>query len=259
MKYTQLLIGLLAGTAIGGSVVASTGVAPVTGGGNLDSEAVKTIVRQVIMDEPKLIMESVQKFQMAEQQKAQQGANEALKEEGVRELVFNDPNAASVGPKDSKRVVVEFFDYNCGACKMMFKSLDAVMKKDPGVRVVFHEYPIFGPVSDKNSHIGLAVNRLYADKYFEFHVKMMTHEGKVDDKVAFAIAKELGMDVEKLKAEADKKEVADIITANRALGEKLRIQGTPTLVIGDEIIPHGMGPEELEVRLQAAEKAAAAQ
>ncbi len=61
MKYAQLIMGLLIGTALGGTVVASTGVAP---GGAADPEAIKQIVRDVISQEPKLILDSVQKYQM---------------------------------------------------------------------------------------------------------------------------------------------------------------------------------------------------
>lgn len=249
MKYAQLIIGLLAGTALGGSVVAGTGTG--ASGAALDKDAVKAIVRDVINEEPKLILESVQKYQQEQQKQAQASASESLKDEAVRKEVFNTENAGVVGPKDSNKTVVEFFDYNCGACKMMFKGIETLVAKDKDVRVIFHEYPIFGAVSDANSKIGLAVERLYAEKYWDFHVKMMTHEGKTDEKVALDIAKGLGMDVEKLKAEAAKKEVADVIEANRKLGEKLHIQGTPTLVIGDEIIPHAMSPEELESRVNA--------
>lgn len=252
MKFAPFIVGLLAGTVLGGAVVANTNIVPGATSSAADPEAVKIIVRDVILNEPQLIIESVQKFQIAEQKKQQESANEVLKDPAVREQVFNDPNAASTGPKDSKRVVAEFFDYNCGACKMMFKSLDTVMKKDPSMRIVFHEYPIFGPVSDTNAKIGLAVDRLYPEKYFEFHVRMMTHEGKVDEKTAMSIAKDLGMDTAKIKTESEKKELAAIIESNRELGNKLRIQGTPTLVIGDDIIPHGISPEELEMRLDAA-------
>jgi len=250
MKYAQLIIGLLAGTAIGGSVVASTG-APVSLVGG-DSDSVKKIVREVIMAEPKLIIESVQKFQVDQQKQQAAGASEVLKDPAIRELVFNDRNAAHHGPKDSKRVVVEFFDYNCGACKMMFKSIDQLVQKDKTVRVVFHEYPIFGPVSDANSKLGFAVNRLYEDKYYEFHTKLMTHEGRVDEKIVLGYAKDLGMDVEKLKADAATKEVADLLVAARELGQKLNIQGTPTLVIGEELVPHGMSFEDLQARVNAA-------
>ncbi len=250
MKYAQLIIGLLAGTAIGGTVIASTGAPTSMVGG--DSESIKKIVREVIMAEPKLILDSVQKYQLSQQKQQAAGASEMLKDPTVRNLVFNDPNAAHHGPKDSKRVVVEFFDYNCGACKMTFKSIDALVKKDKTVRVVFHEYPIFGPVSDANSKLGFAVNRLYEDKYYEFHTKLMTHEGRVDEKIILDYAKGLGMDTEKLKAEAAKKEIEDLLLAARELGTTLNIQGTPTLAIGDEIIPHGLSPEDLEARVNAA-------
>lgn len=247
MKYAQLLIGLLAGTAIGGSVVAGTGMP--SGGALPNADAMKQIVRDVIMEEPQLIMDSVQKFQMEAQKKAMQGASDMLKDSAIQKALYEDPNAAVVGNKDSKRTVIEFFDYNCGACKMMFKSIDTVLKKDKDLRVIFHEYPIFGPASDTNSKIGLAVWRLEPDKYYDFHVKMMTHEGRVDEKVALGIVKELGIDAAKVKAESEKKEVMDVIEANRELGQKLRIQGTPTLVVGDEIVPHALSPEDLEARL----------
>lgn len=252
MKYAQLIIGLLAGTALGGAVVAGTGVSST---GNADTDTVKNIVRQVIMEEPVLIMESVQKYQMEQQRKQQEGLSEVLKEPAVRKQVFDDPNAASIGPKDSKRIVVEFFDYNCGACKMMFKSMQTLLEKDKDIRIIFHEYPIFGPASETNSRIGLAVNRLYPEQYFDFHSKMMTHEGRTDEKTALEFVKGLGMDAAKVKAESEKKEVADILDANRKLGEKMRIQGTPTLVVGDEIVPHALSPEDLEARLSKPQKA----
>ena len=247
MKYAQLIIGLLAGTAIGGSVVAGTG-APIGAGAGMDNEGIKKIVREVIADEPKLIMESVQKFQMEEQKKQSVGASEMLKDKAINEQVFNDPNAATYGPKESKHVLVQFFDYNCGACKYMFKTTDALVKKDKTIRVVFHEYPIFGPASEANARIGLAVNRLNPDKYYDFHVKMMSATDRTDEKTALKFASELGLDAEKIKAEAAKPEVTAILDANRKLGEKLRIQGTPTLVIGDEVIPHALSFEDVEAR-----------
>jgi protein-disulfide isomerase len=253
MKYAQLIIGLLAGTAIGGAVVAGTG-APIGVGAGMDTESVKKIVREVIADEPKLIMESVQKFQMEEQKKQSAGASEMLKDKSVRDQLFNNSSHAAVGPKDSKRVVVEFFDYNCPVCKTQFKTIDAARKKDPTIRAIFIEYPIFGPVSDTNSKLGLAVARLYPEKYYDFHDKMMgtAGHGPGNNDMTFKFIKELGMDVDKVKAESEKKETTDILEKNHALGNTLNVRGTPLLIIGDEIIPHAIGLEELESRLSAA-------
>lgn len=250
MKYAQLLIGLLAGTALGGSVVASTGVG--ASNAKMDPEAIKTIVRDVISQEPKLILDSVQKYQIDQQKKEQEGANEVLKDPSVRDQVFNDQNAAYIGPKDAKRTVVQFFDYDCPACKMMYKSIEEVVAKDKGVKIVFREYPIFGPVSDNNSKIGLAVWRLNPDKYYDFYKKMMDIPGhQASEAKTLAVLKDLGLNADKIKAEAAKKEVADEVTANHTLGEKLKIRGTPTLVIGDEIVPHALSPEDLAARLSA--------
>ena len=251
MKYAQLIIGLLVGTALGGSVVASTGSSLGGSAAPADSEAIKKIVREVIAQEPKLILESVQKFQIEEQKKQSADASGMLKDKSIHDQIYNNPDNASTGPKDSKHVAVEFFDYNCPVCKMMFKNLDAALKQDPSVRVVFIEYPIFGPVSDTNAKLGLAVNRLYPEKYYDFHEKMMgtPGHGPGNNEPTYKFIKELGMDVEKVKAESEKKEVIDILEANRELGSKLHVQGTPMLIIGDEIIPHAIELEELKSKL----------
>jgi protein-disulfide isomerase len=76
------------------------------------------------------------------------------------------------------------------------------------------------------------------------------------DKAGF-FAPFINYHVEKVKAESEKKEVADILVANRELGDKLQVRGTPLLVIGDEIIPHAVGLEELESRLNALKAEAA--
>ena len=257
MKYAQMIMGLLVGTALGGSVVAATGNGLVNTTGTastLDAEAVKKIVRQTISEEPKLIMDSVQKYQEDQHKKEAEGASEALKDKAVHAQVYDTTNAGTYGPKDSSRIVVQFFDYNCPACKAQHKALQALLAKDKDVRVVFREFPIFGPTSDQNSHLGMAVARLAPEKYYAFYEKMMEHQGHAEEKDTLGFIKDLGLDVEKVKAEAAKPEIATALEANRALGEKLHIQGTPTLVIGEEVVPHALGPDDIEEKLGAKAK-----
>lgn len=246
MKYAHLAIGLLIGTALGGSVVAATLENPT--GTALNQEEIKKIVREVISEEPQLILDSVQKMQDGKRQEAAAGANEALKDKEVQEALL--ANAAFIGPEDSKKVVVEFFDYNCPACKMQYKELEKLVTADKGVKVVFKEYPIFGPSSDANAKIGLAVNALYPEKYFAFHGKMMRFEGRADTATAYKFAKELGMDEAKLKAQAAKPEMEAILDADRQLGSRLNLQGTPSLVVNGELIGHAMGQQELQAKLE---------
>lgn len=243
MKYAQLLMGLFAGVAIGGSVVAATGTK--VGGTVADEEGIKKIVRQVIMNEPKLIIDSVQKMQMADRNKSNEAASEVLKDQAFLAKVYNDTKVGTVGPKDSKRVVVEFFDYNCPACKMQYKEIDTLVKNEKDVRVIFREYPIFGPQSDQNSRIGLAVARLAPEKYFAFYEKMHSNAGRSTEADALKYAKELGLDPAKVKEEAKNPEIDAELASNRELADKLHIQGTPSIVVGDKLIPHAAQAEEI--------------
>lgn len=251
MKYAQLVIGLFAGVALGGSVVAATDT---QNAGNANPEAIKKIVRETISTEPQLILESVQKFQEQQRTKEMQGASEALKDPSVQSAVFDRKNVGTTGATKNNRIIVEFFDYNCPACKMQYKALQDVLAKDKDVLVMFREFPIFGPVSDMNAKLGIAVARIAPDKYFGFYQKMMLHEGKADEAAALGYIKALGMDVEKVKAEAQGKDVAEAMAHNQMLGEKLQLRGTPSLVIGDQLIAHAIGPDEIEAMLAGGKK-----
>ena len=248
MKYAQLIAGLFIGTALGGSVVAATG------GGAANESAIRDVVRKVIAEEPQLILDSVQKFQQQQQNDKREAASEALKDPAVKAQVLDDTKEAFVGPKDAKHVIVEFFDYNCPACKATFGQLDKLAtlhKKD--VKIIFREFPIFGETSETNSKLGLAVWNLYPEKYYDFHKAMMSAQGGHESKTTRTIISKLGLNLAKVEEESKKQKYQDIIQETRDLGTKLHIQGTPTLVVGDEIIPHGVSYEEIASRLKLKE------
>ncbi len=251
MKYAQFLTGMFAGIAIGGSVVASTdgGSVVSAGNGGVNAEAVRNIVREVIAKEPKLILESVEKYHRGESTREKEAANESLKDKDARARIFSDVGVGSVGPKDSKRVIVEFFDYNCPACKMQFKEINALVKRDPSVRVLFREYPIFGPVSENNSRLGIAIAHLAPEKYFAYYEKMHSVQGRAGEKDALGFIRELGLDVEKIQAESKTPAVEKALEENRNLGDLLNIRGTPTMVVGDDVVPHAVEAQEIINRL----------
>lgn len=252
MKYAQLIMGLLIGTALGGIIVASQGSNLSTsfgGSAAIDADRVKEIARETIREEGKLIMDAVQAYQNKQRQEQQAMMGEALKDEAVKEAVFNDRAVPFIGNPDSTRIVAEFFDYNCPACKMQYKALDELVKKDKDVKVVLHEFPIFGPQSETNSKISLGVFKVAPKKYADFHAKMMAFEGRADEAAALKLVKEVGVNVEKVKAYAASEEATAELEKSRSLGRKLGAQGTPTLVIGNEVIPHAASAQDIESKL----------
>ncbi len=248
MKYAQLIVGLLAGTVLGAGGIASTGKQAAAG---LTKEDVQQIVRDTIKDEPQLILQSVNDYQRGQQDADVKAASEQLKDSAVHMALFSTPDTAYAGNKDGKKVVVEFFDYNCPACKMMFTGIDKLVKEDKDFKIIFKEFPIFGPSSDNNAKRGLAIWKLFPDRYFEFHEKMMAKPGHGEEKVAHEVIKEMGLDAKKIEDEMKNPEYARMIEDNRKLGEKLKIQGTPTLVIGDELVPSALRYEDLKAKVDA--------
>ncbi len=251
MKYAQLIMGLLIGTALGGAVVASQG-SPI-GGGNASDEHIKQVVRDTISGDGKLLLESIQKYQSDQQANSVNEASEALKDPATHDAIFKDDSLAFVGNPDGKHVIAEFFDYNCPVCHMQYNVFTDMLKEDKELKIIFHEFPIFGPESDENSKVGFGVNKFYPKKYFAFHQKMMSGRGhditpaKVD-----GYMKDLGFDVAKIRAYAKSDEADQKLQQARELAQKLKLQGTPTLVVGDTVIPHAVEKGELESRLNAA-------
>lgn len=234
-----------------GAVLVGVGLPMISkGAGGVDEESVKQIVRDVIANEPQLIVDSVRNMQNKDRAGKVAEASQALKDDDLKNAMYYNERSPFTGPKDSKKVVVEFFDYNCPACKMQYTALAELMKAHKDVKIVFKEYPIFGEQSDKNAMIALAVNRADPKKYIAFHEKMMTFQGRANEEQALGFVKEIGLDVEKIKADAASKEVADIIAMNRELGAKINAQGTPTVIVADEVVPHAVSMQDIKTKLK---------
>ena len=241
MKYAQGIIGLLVGTALGGSVIAATGETVGT-----DKNAIRATVLEVIKEEPQAIIDSLNNWQATQQKQKTADASAALKDAATNAAVHDTTDSPFIGKADSTKTVVEFFDYNCPACKMQFQELDKLHKADADVKIIFKEYPIFGAQSETNSKIGIAVHRLYPEKYFAWHSKMMGTQGRTDEASALKYATQVGMDADKVKTESQSDAVAKILETERALGQKLNLQGTPSLIVADELVPHALRVEEIK-------------
>jgi len=244
MKHTQTLAAFVIGALVGGGAIAATST-----GGSVDRAEVEAIVKEYIENNGGVIMSSVQKWQEQERSGKLAKASEVLKDPEIQKAIYENPHSAVIGNPDSKAVVVEFFDYNCPACKMAFKAIDELIAKDKDVKVILKEFPIFGPVSDTNAKIGLAVYKLAPGKYYDFHKKMMSIEGRADEAMATKFATEVGISEADLKAEVAKPEYDQIVSSMKELASKLGLQGTPSIVIGDELIPHALDYNGLEEKL----------
>ena len=68
-------------------------------------------------------------------------------------------------------------------------------------------------------------------------IALMTAKGRVNNEQVLQIARELGLDMDKLKADMEAPEVDQAINKNKVLAKQLGITGTPAFVIGDTVVP----------------------
>jgi protein-disulfide isomerase len=203
-------------------------------------DAIRAIVKEYLLEQPEILREAI-----GELNKRQEMAAEGERKKALAGLYKQD-TPFSTGP--GKVTVVEFFDYNCGYCRKAFSNIVGLTKDDKDVRVVFVEFPILSEESRVASQAAIASTK--QNKYFEFHRALMEHNGPVKEDIIFKTAADVGLDVEKLKADMKAPEVNELIEKNLQLGTAMGVQGTPAIFVGDEAIPGA--PEDLAKILKTA-------
>jgi protein-disulfide isomerase len=241
----RLLICLLAALAIlaaprAGSQAAET-LTPA------QKDAFEKIVHDYILAHPEILIQALQ----SAEDKMKDEARGALVEK--RKELVEDPTSPVGGNPKGDVTIVEFFDYRCPYCKQVEPSLEALLREDGHVRLVYKEFPILGKDSVFASRVALAAMK--QGKYAAFHNAAMTAKGQLDEKTVLQIAAGAGLDVDKVKAEMNSPEVDDIIKRTHALAQALDIRGTPAFIIGDEMLPGAVDLATLKQKIAAARKA----
>jgi len=128
------------------------------------------------------------------------------------------------------------------------------MKGDPKLRVVLKEFPVLGPGSVEAAQVAVAVRMQDKDgkKYLEFHQKMLTSRGQADRARALAIAKEVGLDMGRLEKDMASDEAKETIDENLKMAEALGLNGTPSYVIGTDVVVGAVGLTALKEKVAAA-------
>lgn len=196
-------------------------------------QEIRQIVKDYLMEHPEVILEAVQAMQ--DRQEAAR-ANEARGQiAALRDKLLRDSRDQVLGNPNGDVTLVEFFDYRCGYCKQAQPILDELIKSDPKLRVVLKEFPILGPDSLVASRAALAA--VSQGKYKEFHAALIATKGALSDDKIMDVARGVGIDTDKLKKAMDDQAIAGHLTDNHALAEKLAINGTPSFIIGDQLVP----------------------
>ncbi|RJF87006.1 DsbA family protein [Oleomonas cavernae] len=210
-----------------------------------DSKAqqeIRDIVKAYLMEHPEVIIEAVQGLEAKQEAaRAEQAKGQIA---GLRDKLIRDPRDQVLGDPNGDVTLVEFFDYRCGYCKQAQPILMELIKAEPRLRVVLKEFPILGPDSVLASRAAIA--SVPQGKYAAFHEALIATRGALSEDKIMEVAKSVGLDTAALKAGMSKPEIATQIDDAHALAEKLAINGTPSFIIGDNLVPGAIDLETLK-------------
>ena len=213
---------------------------------------IEKIVHDYLVKHPEVIEEAINELQKR-QQAAQSDKAKAMVKAHAQAL-FNSPDEVVLGDPSGKVNFVEFFDYNCPYCKHAMNDMLTLMKDDPKLRVVLKEFPVLGPGSVAAAKVAIAVRMQdkTGKKYLEFHKKLLSARGRADEASALAVAKEIGMNMDLIKKDVKSPEVQKTLKQDFALAEALGLNGTPSYVIGDDVMVGAVGLKTLQEKINTA-------
>lgn len=204
-------------------------------------------VRAYLLEHPELLMEMSEKLQakqqLAAQQKAQVGIsqNRAKLERDSRDHVLNP---------DGRVTVVQFFDYNCGYCKVIAPQVLEMARQQPDVRFVFKDMVIFGETSEYAAAAASLASS--PAQYATIHNAFMTTK-PLNDAAVDRILKANGIDPAAARKQQTDGARRAYIRDVHAIASQLGIEGTPAFIIGDTMVP-GADPDALKAAIDKALK-----
>jgi len=215
---------------------------------------IEGIVKEYLLAHPEVLQDV-----MAELEKRQQAAEDEKHRSAVeenRKVLFSSPHQVVLGNPQGNFTMVEFFDYNCGFCRRALADMLDLLKTDPNLKFVLKEFPVLGEGSVDAARVAVAVRMqdTTGKKYIEFHQKLLGGRGQADKARALAVAKDVGFDMARLEKDMASDEVKKTIDENMKLADALGVSGTPSYVVGNDVVVGAVGLDALRDKINAGRK-----
>ena len=191
----------------------------------IDKDKIEKLVKNFLIKNPDFLKSILDDHKISIENQKKQNAIKALE----------DIDNPGIYQKQANITIYEFFDYNCGYCKSVVKTIMDVLSEDKKINFVFVEFPILSQQSYIAAKAAIASKK--QNLYNKFHLSLMKIKGRVDEEKVFNTAKKIGLNINQLKIDMNNPEVEQVLKKNREIANLLNLNGTPAFVIGDIIYP----------------------
>ena len=215
---------------------------------------IEHIIKDYLVSHPEVLQDAMNELEKHQAAADAEKHRTIIKEQSDK--LFSSPRQVTIGNPQGDVTLVEFFDYNCGYCRRALSDMLSLMKDDPNLRVVLKEFPVLGPGSVEAAQVAVAVRMQdkTGKKYLEFHQKLLGGRGQADKNRALAVAKDVGLDMSRIEKDMASDEVRATIDENLKVADLLGLNGTPSYIVGDEVVVGAVGLDALKSKVGAARK-----
>jgi protein-disulfide isomerase len=244
---------LFAVSFVAALALAGVGAAPAAEFSPAQKDEIGVVVKDYLIAHPEVLRQALDALDKHEKQAEVEAREKIVADQSS--LLFSSPYQATIGNPKGGVTLVEFFDYNCHFCKGALPDIARLMKDDPNLKVVLKDFPVLGPDSDEAARVATAVrNQLSGDKFWQFHQKLLGMHGAVGKAEALAVAKELGVDMDRLNKDMASPEVKSGIEEVMRMADALQINGTPSFVVGQDVVVGAVGYDQLKDKIDSVHK-----
>ena len=193
-------------------------------------------VRAYLLENPEVLTEAIEVLK-DRQAAAEAVADVELVKANAADL-FADTASYTGGNPEGDLTVVEFIDYRCGYCKKAHSEVMDLVNGDGNIRYIVKEFPILSEDSATAARFAIATLQVagpeaYAKVNAGFYESF---RGEVTPDTLSAFADDLGLDAAPILARMEAPEVTKVIEDNHALAQRMQISGTPTFVMGEQMV-----------------------
>ncbi len=206
---------------------------------------VEAIIEDYLTRNPEIVIRALEAWERLREEREADAARQAIAR--FDDDIHHDPETPWGGDPDGDVVIVEFFDYRCGYCRMSAPGLFAVRDTVPGAKVIYKEFPILGEDSLRAAKAALAARE--QGLYEAYHRALMLETEDYSEAGLMALAQSVGLDTGRLSADMKDPSIEAYLERTHQLASALGINGTPAFIINGELYPGAIRPGDFEIIL----------
>ena len=205
-----------------------------------EEKQIQHIIEKYLSQNPELLFDLIVNYSNQKSEDAKQIA---------MSMTYDSEGDGTMGNPDASFIIYEYSDYNCGYCKRLFNTLQTLISEDDDLLIVVKEFPILAKSSVLAAKAALAAEE--QGRFAEYHNALMTSVGGITQDSLQSIATMVGLDLSLYNEAISSNRFDKILQRNMDAGRAIGIEGTPALLIGEQIIPGAIGLAEIKALIKA--------